>query len=116
MSTDRAETETKDHGLRATGWFFVPDEGGRARRTADVVWLLFGVLLVFVTAIGSDQTAWFTDFLAEVLAAAVAAGATTINVPDTVGYALPIENAALFDQLYEMGKNLRLQHRTADQT
>jgi 2-isopropylmalate synthase len=30
-------------------------------------------------------------FLAEVLKTAIAAGATTINVPDTVGYALPLE-------------------------
>jgi 2-isopropylmalate synthase len=29
------------------------------------------------------------DFLAEVVERAIAAGATTINVPDTVGYALP---------------------------
>ncbi len=31
------------------------------------------------------------DFLCEVVTAAVAAGATTINIPDTVGYALPHE-------------------------
>ena len=31
------------------------------------------------------------DFLAQVLAVAVECGATTINVPDTVGYALPLE-------------------------
>jgi len=47
-----------------------------------------------------DATRSDVDFLAEVLATAVAAGATTINVPDTVGYALPTEYAALFDQLY----------------
>lgn len=68
MSTNHRGTAPKEHRLRATGWFFVPDEGGRARRTADVVWLIFGVLLIFVTSIGSDQTAWFTDFLAEVIA------------------------------------------------
>jgi 2-isopropylmalate synthase len=47
-----------------------------------------------------DATRSDVDFLAEVLAAAVEAGATTINVPDTVGYALPDEYAALFEQLY----------------
>ncbi|MEM7204478.1 MAG: 2-isopropylmalate synthase [Planctomycetota bacterium] len=36
------------------------------------------------------------DFLAEAVEAAIAAGATTINLPDTVGYALPQEIAALF--------------------
>ncbi len=36
------------------------------------------------------------DFLVEVLAIAIEAGATTINVPDTVGYATPEEYAELF--------------------
>jgi len=34
------------------------------------------------------------DFLCDVVAAALAAGATTINIPDTVGYATPEEIAA----------------------
>jgi 2-isopropylmalate synthase len=34
------------------------------------------------------------DFLAEVVEKAVAAGATTINIPDTVGYAMPSQYAA----------------------
>jgi len=34
------------------------------------------------------------DFLAEVVERAVAAGATTINIPDTVGYAVPSQYAA----------------------
>jgi 2-isopropylmalate synthase len=29
------------------------------------------------------------DFLCEVVEAAIAAGATTVNIPDTVGYATP---------------------------
>ena len=48
-----------------------------------------------------DATRSDVDFLAEVLAAAIEAGATTINVPDTVGYTLPSEYSALLDQLYE---------------
>jgi 2-isopropylmalate synthase len=47
-----------------------------------------------------DATRSDVGFLAEVLAAAVEAGATTINVPDTVGYAMPEEYAALMEQLY----------------
>ncbi len=47
-----------------------------------------------------DATRSDADFLAEVLSAAVTAGATTINVPDTVGYTLPTEYAALMDELY----------------
>jgi 2-isopropylmalate synthase len=48
-----------------------------------------------------DATRSDVDFLAEVLATAVKAGATTINVPDTVGYTLPTEYAGLMDRLYE---------------
>jgi 2-isopropylmalate synthase len=36
------------------------------------------------------------DFLSEIVALAIAEGATTINLPDTVGYALPAEYAEMF--------------------
>ncbi|HEV3203761.1 MAG TPA: 2-isopropylmalate synthase, partial [Gemmataceae bacterium] len=36
------------------------------------------------------------DFLAEVVERAIDAGATTINIPDTVGYAVPHQYAAIF--------------------
>ncbi|MGH8077289.1 MAG: 2-isopropylmalate synthase, partial [Lysobacter sp.] len=39
------------------------------------------------------------DFLVEVFSAAIAAGARTINVPDTVGYTTPSEIRALFEHL-----------------
>ena len=39
------------------------------------------------------------EFLAEVVTAAIAAGATTINVPDTVGYSTPQEYAEIFQYL-----------------
>jgi len=48
-----------------------------------------------------DATRSDVDFLAEVLRTAIQAGATTINVPDTVGYTLPSEFARLIDGLYE---------------
>lgn len=38
-----------------------------------------------------DATRSARDFLAEVFSVAIAAGATTINVPDTVGYTIPSE-------------------------
>ncbi len=44
------------------------------------------------------------EFLAEVVEAAVAAGATTINIPDTVGYAVPEEYYEIFQYLK---KNVR---------
>lgn len=48
-----------------------------------------------------DATRSDADFLVRVYSAAIKAGATTCNVPDTVGYALPSEYAALFRYLIE---------------
>lgn len=42
-----------------------------------------------------------TDFLCRVLEAAIDAGARTVNIPDTVGYNLPEEFAALIVELME---------------
>jgi len=53
-----------------------------------------------------DATRSDVDFLAEVLETAIKAGATTINVPDTVGYTLPTEFSALIDRLYEKAPSL----------
>jgi 2-isopropylmalate synthase len=39
------------------------------------------------------------EFLAEVVAAAIEAGATTVNIPDTVGYVLPYEYGQLIARL-----------------
>jgi 2-isopropylmalate synthase len=47
------------------------------------------------------------EFMAEVIATAIEEGATTINVPDTVGYATPEEYAAMFTRLYELVPALR---------
>ena len=41
------------------------------------------------------------EFLCRCVEAAIAAGATTINIPDTVGYALPEDMARLFTMLRE---------------
>ena len=46
-----------------------------------------------------DGTRTEEDFLAEVITAAIAAGATTINVPDTLGYTTPAEMRGLFERL-----------------
>src|SRR4051812_31438505 len=48
-----------------------------------------------------DATRSDFDFLCEAVAAAIAAGATTINLPDTVGYTTPVEYAALFRTVRE---------------
>src|SRR5436309_1695791 len=41
------------------------------------------------------------DFLAEVVERAIEAGATTVNIPDTVGYAVPLQYAAAIRHLKE---------------
>ena len=46
-----------------------------------------------------DATRTDLDFLTEVVRAAVQAGATTINLPDTVGYALPSEIQLMIEAL-----------------
>ncbi len=61
----------------------------RARRFADDVEFS-----------AEDATRTDVGFLCEVVRAAVAAGATTVNIPDTVGYTLPREYAGLTDKLF----------------
>jgi 2-isopropylmalate synthase len=42
------------------------------------------------------------QYMAEVIQIALEEGATTINVPDTVGYTMPEEYAAMFTELYRL--------------
>jgi 2-isopropylmalate synthase len=59
-----------------------------------------------------DATRTERDFLAEVVATAIKAGATAINIPDTVGYTLPEQYGALIRYLIEknpaLGKSVVL--------
>jgi 2-isopropylmalate synthase len=48
-----------------------------------------------------DASRTDADFLCRVVEVAIAEGATTINLPDTVGYALPTEYAAMFRSVRE---------------
>jgi 2-isopropylmalate synthase len=50
------------------------------------------------------------EFLAQVLDLAVQCGATTINVPDTVGYALPLEFGDFLRELYRLAPSLKDVH------
>ena len=54
-----------------------------------------------------DATRADVEFTAEVLQIALDEGATTINIPDTVGYAMPAEFAAFLERLYELAPGLR---------
>jgi 2-isopropylmalate synthase len=47
------------------------------------------------------------EFMAEVIQIALEEGATTINVPDTVGYTMPHEYGAMFEELYRLVPDLR---------
>lgn len=46
------------------------------------------------------------EFLAQITQAAIEAGATTINIPDTVGYAVPDQFAELIRYLFDNVKNI----------
>ena len=52
-----------------------------------------------------DATRTEHDFLCRCVETAIKAGATTINIPDTVGYTVPEEYAALFKMLRERVPN-----------
>jgi 2-isopropylmalate synthase len=48
-----------------------------------------------------DATRSDVDYLCEVLSAAIDAGASILNIPDTVGYTLPTEFSRLIQTIYE---------------
>ena len=46
------------------------------------------------------------DFLCEVVEAAISAGATTVNIPDTVGYATPLQYGNVIHTLKQRVSNI----------
>ena len=46
------------------------------------------------------------DFLCQTVESAISAGATTVNIPDTVGYAIPNEFGALIEMLFNRVPNI----------
>jgi 2-isopropylmalate synthase len=54
-----------------------------------------------------DATRSDAAFVAEVVRAVIGAGATVINLPDTVGYALPAEYAQFIDDVRRLAPELR---------
>ncbi len=54
-----------------------------------------------------DATRADLEFTAEVCQIAIDEGATTINIPDTVGYTMPHEYTAFLEKLYELAPDLR---------
>jgi 2-isopropylmalate synthase len=53
-----------------------------------------------------DATRSDTDYLCEVVRAVIEAGASVVNIPDTVGYATPAEIGALFRKIREKTPNI----------
>jgi 2-isopropylmalate synthase len=54
-----------------------------------------------------DATRSDRDYLCEMVEAVIAAGATTVNIPDTVGYAIPEEFGGLISLLFARVPNIR---------
>jgi len=53
-----------------------------------------------------DATRTEPDFLVEVVEAVIDAGATTVNIPDTVGWAIPGEFGRMIEHLFESVPNI----------
>lgn len=53
-----------------------------------------------------DATRSEIPYLCEVIEAVIEAGATTVNIPDTVGYTIPVEFGALIKSIRERVKNI----------
>ena len=51
------------------------------------------------SAMDATRSDW--EYLARVITVAIEAGATTVNIPDTVGYTIPGEYAAIIEYLFE---------------
>jgi 2-isopropylmalate synthase len=89
ISTSQIQREemlrmSEDDVLRA-----ISESVARARRYADDVEFS-----------PQDATRTHPDFVIETCRRAVEAGATTINIPDTVGYAIPADFVALMERVY----------------
>jgi 2-isopropylmalate synthase len=54
-----------------------------------------------------DATRSDVDYLCQVVEAVIDAGATTVNIPDTVGYAIPHEYGKLIATLFERVPNIK---------
>ena len=54
-----------------------------------------------------DATRSDIHFLAKVVEAVIDAGATTVNLPDTVGYAIPSEYHEMYRKLFDMVPNIK---------
>ena len=54
-----------------------------------------------------DATRTDIGYLCEVVEAVIEAGASTVNIPDTVGYSIPLEFGAMIKTIHERVKNIK---------
>lgn len=54
-----------------------------------------------------DATRTDRDYLCDIVEAVISEGATTVNIPDTVGYIMPQEFGSMIEHLFEKVKNIR---------
>jgi 2-isopropylmalate synthase len=54
-----------------------------------------------------DATRTDISYLCEVVEAVIEAGAATVNIPDTVGYSIPVEFGAMIKTIHERVKNIK---------
>jgi 2-isopropylmalate synthase len=54
-----------------------------------------------------DATRTDIGYLCEVVEAVIEAGAATVNIPDTVGYSIPVEFGAMIKTIHERVKNIK---------
>ncbi len=80
-------------------------KGEILRRTAESV-AFARKLCPDVEFSAEDAARTEPEFLSEVIEAAIEAGASTVNIPDTVGYAVPEEFAELINQVRARVRNI----------
>ena len=85
-------SQTTDENHKAAGKFFISADGARAPRPSDVAVGALGALVVFVTALKSDQIEWAADTVGQLVALFPSWLLTTFTVVYGVGliYALII--------------------------
>ena len=83
------------------------DEVGQAARQAAIEAVRYAKSFTGnVEFSAEDGSRSDRDFLCEIFGAAISAGATTINLPDTVGYAMPDEYGELISYVRQHTPNI----------
>jgi len=85
-------SQTTGENLKSASSFFISADGARARRPLDVAVGVLGLLIVFVTALKSDQIEWATDAVGQLVGLFPSWLLTTFTVVYVIGliYALII--------------------------